>query len=144
MVRINIGRRINLHIWLSTADDRCFFPGQQVAAMIPAAAVRLEAGLFRRSQQRLNRWYGRIVLRQRLDERPLITAKIHGETWTLTSAMPILGAVHSARTWDPVNIVVDPHRIAVFPCRRKASVEPTSIGNTEQFGRDLRQHETIV
>lgn len=143
-VRINVGRRVNLHIRLPTADDRCFFPGRQIIAMIPATAVRLEAGLFRRSRQRLNRWYGRIVLIQRLDERPLITAKIHGETWTLTSMMPIVGAAHCPRTWDSVNVVVDPHKIAVFPCRRKASVTPNNIGNTDQIVDDLLRHGIIV
>lgn len=82
MVRIHAGRRVDLRIRLPLADERCFFPGQPVIAMIPAEAVRLEAGFFRRSRQRLNRWYGRIVLIKRVDEGQLLTAKLHREGWT--------------------------------------------------------------
>ncbi|MGQ0557545.1 MAG: hypothetical protein ACT4PN_16555 [Nitrospiraceae bacterium] len=113
-----------MRISLPTDDDRCFFPGQPVIAKIPAEAVRLEAGLFRRSRQRLNRWYGRIVLIKPLDEVQLITAKLHGESWALAGACPVLGSLHSPRTWDQVNIVVDPQRIELFSSQREASRNP--------------------
>lgn len=74
-VRVRIGRRIDLSVKLPIDDERCFFAGQEVIAMIPAEAVRLEAGLFRRSRQHLNRWYGRIVLIEPPSPRPVITAK---------------------------------------------------------------------
>jgi hypothetical protein len=124
MVRIHAGRRVDLRIRLPLADERCFFPGQPVIAMIPAEAVRLEAGFFRRSRQRLNRWYGRIVLIKRVDEGQLLTAKLHREGWTLTSTRPVLGSVHSPRTWDPVTIVIDPERIDLVPRQREARIEP--------------------
>lgn len=114
-VRICAGRRVDLRVKLPIGDARGFFPGQPVIAGIPAEAVRFEAGLFRRSRQRLNRWYGRIVLIKQLDEGQLITAKLHGEAWVLASTMPVLGSTHSPRAWDPVNIIVDPHRIELFP-----------------------------
>lgn len=126
-VRIRAGRRIDLRVKLPIDDDRCFFPGQAVIAVIPVEAVLLEAELFRRSRQRLNRWYGRIVLIKPLDEGPLITAKLHGEGWTLTSTMPVLGSTHSPRTWDPITIVVDPQRIALFPSQRQAPREPNVL-----------------
>ena len=113
-VRIRAGEHVDLRVKLALDEDRCFFPGQAVIAVIPAEAVRLEAGLFRRSRQQLNRWYGRIVLIKPLDEGPLITAKLHGEGLVLTSTLPVMGSMHSAQTWDPVNIVVDPHRIELF------------------------------
>src|SRR5512139_3102812 len=84
-VRIRAGQRVDVRIGLPIDDARCLFPGQPVMAVIPAEAVRLEAGLFRRSRQRLNRWYGRIVLIKQVDEGHLITAKLYGEGWTLTS-----------------------------------------------------------
>ncbi|UVT17097.1 MAG: hypothetical protein H8K04_05970 [Nitrospira sp.] len=119
-VRIRAGRRVDMRITLALDDDRCFFPGQPVIAKIPAEAVRLEAGLFRRSRQRLNRWYGRIVLIKPLVEGQTVTAKVHGESWALASSVPVLGSTTSARTWDSVNIVVDPQRIELFPGQRAA------------------------
>ena len=65
-VRIRAGRRVDLRIRLPIGDERCFFPGQQVIVTIPAEAVRLEAGLFRRSRQRLNRWDYQSFLTYRL------------------------------------------------------------------------------
>lgn len=130
-VRIRAGRRVDMRIRLPIGDDRCFFPGQQVIATIPAEAVHLEAGLFRRSRQRLNRWYGRIVLIKPLDdEKQLITVKLHGEGWALASTMPVLGSTHSPRTWDPINIVVDFQRIGLFPSRRQALQEPPMQAET--------------
>jgi len=122
-VRIRAGEHVDLRAKLPLDEERCFFPGQAVIAVIPAEAVRLEAGLFRRSRQRLNRWHGRIVLIKPLDEGPLITAKFHGEGWTLTSTRPVFGSTHPPRIWDPVNIVVDPHRIELFPRQKQAPRE---------------------
>jgi hypothetical protein len=55
----------------------------RVTAMIPAEAVRVETGWFRRGTRRLNRWIGRIVLVQADNTDPLISIKVFGETWTL-------------------------------------------------------------
>lgn len=114
-IRIRTGRRVDMRITLPINDDRCFIPGQPVIDTIPAEAVHLEACLFRRSRQRLNRCYGRIVLIKPLDEGQLTTAKLHGEGWTLSSTIPAWGSTSSFQTWDLVNIVVDPHRIKLFP-----------------------------
>ncbi|MBU6434944.1 MAG: hypothetical protein KJS98_16680, partial [Nitrospirae bacterium] len=61
-VRIKIGERTNLRVRWPIGNERFFVVGQHVVATIPAEAVRLEAGIFRRSTQRWNRWIGRIVL----------------------------------------------------------------------------------
>ena len=126
-VRIRAGRQVDMRIILPIGDERCFFPGQPVIARIPAEAVRLEAGLFRRSRQRLNRWYGRIVLVTPHREGYAISAKVHGERWSLTSTIRALGATDSARTWDSVNIVVDPQRVEVFPRHQEAPQESEAL-----------------
>jgi hypothetical protein len=60
-VRIKVFDRMDLRArWPIGETQRCG-PGQNVIATIPAEAVRLEAGMFRRSRQRWNRWIGRIV-----------------------------------------------------------------------------------
>lgn len=114
-VRIRIGRRIDLSVKRSLGRAGTFMTGQRAVAMIPAEAVHLEAGLFRRSTQHLNRWYGRIVLVKPSSQGLVITAKVHGESWSLKCASPIVGSSQPPRTWDPVNIVVDPHAIELVP-----------------------------
>ena len=64
-------------------EEAGFVVGQPVVAMIPAAAVRLESGMFRRSRQRWNRWVGRIVLIEHLEAQVVYTVKVHGEEWTV-------------------------------------------------------------
>ena len=122
-VRIRVGRRVDLRVKLPIDDERCFFAEQQVIAMIPAEAVRLEAGLFRRSRQHLNRWYGRIVLVEPSSLGHVITAKVHGESWSLKCTSPIVGSSQPPRTWDPVNIVVDPHAIELVSSHGEALFE---------------------
>lgn len=141
IVRIRAGRRVNMRISLATDDDRDFSPGQQVVAVIPAEAVRVEAGLFRRGRQRLNRWYGRLVLIKPLDEGQLNTAKLHGESWSLVSTWPVLGSIYSPRTWDPVNIVVDPRRIELFTARTEAPPEPKMLPIQHRFA--FQQEKTV-
>lgn len=80
-------------------------------ATIPAEAVRLEAGIFRRSKQRWNRWIGRIVLVESGEAGILYTVKIHGEDWTLKGYGPVAGARQPCKTWDVVNVVVDPQTV---------------------------------
>ena len=122
-VRICAGRRGYLRVKLVIDDERCFFAGQQVIALIPAEAVRLESGLYRRSKQHLNRWCGRIVLIEPSLLGHVITAKVHGESWALKCTGPIVGASRPPPTWDPVNIVVDPQAIELVPGQEKSLLE---------------------
>lgn len=107
-VRIKVGARTDLRVRWVKHEERCFILGQSVIATIPADAVRLESGMFRRSRQRWNRWSGRIVLIQQVEAGTLYTVKVHGEEWTLRSLGPVLGAQQAIRPWDVVNVVVDP------------------------------------
>ena len=107
-VRIKVGARTDLRVRWARKEESGFVVGQPVVAMIPATAVRLESGMFRRSRQRWNRWVGRIVLIQHLEAQVVYTVKVHGEEWTLKSLGPVLGAQEPSRAWDVVNVVVDP------------------------------------
>jgi hypothetical protein len=110
-VRIKIMERIDLRVKWSIDDERCVVVGQDVVATIPAEAVQLEAGIFRRSKQRWNRWIGRIVLVHEDKPNPLITVKVHGETWTLQSRGHVVGADRLPQAWESVNIVIDPELV---------------------------------
>jgi hypothetical protein len=118
-VRIKVGHRADLRIrWVRRAE-RSFVVGQPVVVTIPAEAVRLEYGMFRRSKQRWNRWVGRIVLVEHLEAGTVYTVKVHGEEWTLKTLGPILGAQQPPRSWDVVNVVVDPQVVELSvaaPC----------------------------
>lgn len=122
-VRIRIGRRVDLCVKWPIGRAGTFITGQRAVAMIPAEAVRLEAGLFRRSKQHLNRWYGRIVLVEPSSLGHVITAKVYGESWSLKCIGPVVGSSQPPRTWDPVNIVVDPHAIKLVPRQGEALFE---------------------
>jgi hypothetical protein len=87
--------------------------GQQVVATIPAEAVRLEAGMFRRSKERWNRWIGRIGLVESGEAGIVYTVKIHGEKWTLKGYGPVVGVEKPSKTWDDVNVVVDPEKVDI-------------------------------
>lgn len=118
-VRIKVGARADLRVRWAQREARRFVVGQPVVAMIPAGAVRLESGLFRRSRQRWNRWIGRIVLIEHLEAGLLYTVKVHGEEWTLKSLGPVLGAQDISKPWDVVNVVVDPQVVELSiaaPC----------------------------
>lgn len=110
-VRIKVGGRTDLRVRWCQADERFFVMAQQVVATIPADAVRLECGIFRRSKQRWNRWIGRIVLVEQAELGNVYTVKIHGEEWTLKSHGPVVGARQPSRVWDVVNVVVDPQTV---------------------------------
>ncbi len=118
-VRIKVGHRADLRIrWVRRAE-RSFVVGQPVVATIPADAVRVESGMFRRSKQRWNRWVGRIVLIEHLETGTVYTVKVHGEEWTLKTLGPVLGAQQPPRPWDVVNVVVDPQVVELSiaaPC----------------------------
>ena len=118
-VRIKVGSRADLRVRWALETNRQFVVGQQVITTIPAEAVRLEFGLFRRSQQRWNRWVGRIVLVESVERGNVYTVKIHGEEWTIKGYGPVLGAPQPCKPWDVVNVVVDPQAIELSvaaPC----------------------------
>jgi hypothetical protein len=112
-LRLRIGAHTILRVrWLS--DEGGTEPVRirdRVTAVIPAEAVRLEAGWFRRGTRRVNRWIGRIVLVQADKPNPLITVKVHGETWTLRSRGYVVGMDRLPRAWETVNIVIDPEQV---------------------------------
>jgi hypothetical protein len=110
-VRIKIMDRIDLRVRWPIGEPRYFGDGEHVIAMIPAEAVRLEAGMFRRSKQRWNRWIGRIVLTESTVVGLTYTVKIHGEDWTLKGYGPVAGSGDKSKPWDVVNVVVDPQRV---------------------------------
>ena len=101
-MRLRIGAQTILRArWL--LDEGVMEPVRirdRVTAVIPAEAVRLETGWFRRGTRRVNRWIGRIVLvhADKLD--PLITVKVYGETWTFRSRGKVVGADRLPRAWE--------------------------------------------
>ena len=112
-VRLRVGERTDLRIrWpISQTDHGCLRIGECVVATIPVVAVRLEAGMFRRGKQRWNRWIGRIVFVESSDAGIVYTVKIDGEDWTLKGTGPVVGARQPTKTWDVVNVVVDPQKV---------------------------------
>jgi hypothetical protein len=110
-VRVKIMERTDLRVRWPIENERILLVGQRVVVAIPAEAVRLEAGIFRRSKQRWNRWIGRIVLVESGDTGTVYTVKIHGEGWTLKAYGPVMGARQPSKAWDAVNVVVDPQRV---------------------------------
>lgn len=126
-VRIKVGARADLRVRWAQKVERGFVLGQPVVAMIPATAVRLESGMFRRSKQRWNRWVGRIVLIEHLEAGLLYTVKVHGEEWTLKSLGPVVGADQPSKAWDIVNVVVDPQMVELSIAAPCLVVRPISI-----------------
>ena len=118
-VRIRVMERTDLRVRWPIGEPRGFVDGQLVVATIPAETVRLEAGLFRRSKQRWNRWTGRIVLVESAETGTVYTVKIHGEDWTLKGFGPVVGARQPSKPWDIVNIVVDPQRVDLVVVRMR-------------------------
>jgi hypothetical protein len=112
-LRLRVGRQTILRArWLFdkgvTEQMRI---SDRVTAVIPAEAVRLETGWFRRGTRRVNRWIGRVVLVHADKPDPLITVKVYGETWTLQSRGCVVGADRLPRAWETVNIVIDPAQV---------------------------------
>src|SRR5262245_20244279 len=122
-LRIRIGERTDLRVRrLGTFPTTNTIEVEQtVRITIPADAVQLEAGWFRRGKQRWNRWIGRVVLVNQTNHDLITTAKIHRDSIALHSVGPVIGAA-CLTIWDTVNIVVDPHQVGVTPigrpCRR--------------------------
>ena len=126
-VRIKVGARADLRVRWAKTVERGFVVGQSVVAMIPATAVRLESGMFRRSKQRWNRWVGRIVLIEHVEAGLLYTVKVHREEWTLKSLGPVVGAHKPSKAWDIVNVVVDPQMVELSIAAPCLVVRPISI-----------------
>jgi hypothetical protein len=113
-IRLKVMQRTDLRVKWPIHETRDVDVGQRVVAAISIDAVSLEAGMFRRSRLRWNRWIGRIVLVQLCGARRLYTVKLHGEDWTLRSYGPVAGARGPSRPWDVVNVVVDPRRVELM------------------------------
>ncbi|MDN5940403.1 MAG: hypothetical protein L0H94_00855 [Nitrospira sp.] len=125
-LRIRVGERTDVRVrWQAPlpAHDAIEI-GQTVRITIPAEAVQLESGGFRRGKQRRNRWIGRVVLVERTNHDRITTVKVHRDNITLNSVGPVIGTAFLT-TWDTVNIVVDPQQVRVQPvsrsCRQKRS-----------------------
>jgi hypothetical protein len=112
-VRMKVLDRMDLRVRWPIGAPQNFANGQHVIATIPAQAVKLEAGMFRRSKQRWNRWIGRIVLIEHLEPGIVYTVKVHREEWTLKSLGPVIGA-QASKPWDVVNVVVDPEAVELL------------------------------
>lgn len=135
-VRIRVLERTDIRVRWPIGEERYFAKGQHVLAMIPAEAVRLEAGMFRRSKQRWNRWIGRIVLVESAEKGTVYTVKIHGEDWTLKGFGPVVGARQLSKPWDVVTVVVDPQRIALEIMEMRPSRREVDCGGPrEKNGR---------
>jgi hypothetical protein len=129
-IRIKIMGRTDLRVKWSIEDGQCFVLEQQVVVKIPAEAVRLEGGIFRRSKQRLNRWIGRIVFVESIHSGTIFTIKIHGEDLTLKAYGPVIGARQPSKVWDVVNVVVDPQNVDLSIVHR----EPKCNGDYHVLG----------
>src|SRR5262249_25879954 len=83
-LRIRIGEQTELRVrWQPPLPPHDAIEiGQTVRITIPAEAVQLEAGWFRRGKQRWNRWFGRVVLVNRCNDDPVTTSKIHRDSIT--------------------------------------------------------------
>lgn len=132
-IRVRVGRRTDLRVrW---PDDRnipdVITIGRPVTATVSSEAVRLETGIFRRTKSRWNRWIGRVVWTAPNTSTPMTIVKVHGEGWTLQSSGPIHGATQPLRTWDIVNVVVDPERISL------------TASPTESYGRNSAPNQSL-
>ena len=121
--RVRIIDGLDVRVKWPAGREPSLSAGKRVLAAIPVEAVRLEAGLLRRSRQRWNRWIGRIVLVERREAGVLYTVKIHGADWTIQGYGPVAGAHGSCQSWDAVNVVVDPQSIEL------AVLDPQSYDN---------------
>jgi hypothetical protein len=53
------------------------------------------------------------------DTGTVFTVKIHGEAWTLKAYGPVVGARQPSKSWDAVNVVVDPQMVDLWIVDRK-------------------------
>lgn len=130
-LRIRIGDQTDLRVrWpASNPSYDAVEIGDRVSVTIPEEAVRLEAGGFRRSKQRWNRWVGRIVLVQQNADGPVTTVKIHRDSITVKSRLAVVGVESPWKAWDTVNIVVDPQQIRLTPARHSSTYETPAFSS---------------
>jgi hypothetical protein len=121
-MRIRVSERTDVRVRrpASSLSEDAVDIGQMVRLTIPEEAVQLEAGGFRRSKQRWNRWIGRVVLVDRNNDDPITTIKIYRDILTLRSRGPVIGAHRPLAAWDTVNIVVDPQQVSLTPMNRSS------------------------
>ena len=113
--------------------------GLSVKAVIPAEAVHLESGYFRLGKRRWNRWIGRIVFVEMLQDRQVVSVKLHHDPVTLKCCGSMTGLNWVPQVWDTVNIVVDPTKISLDAGMR-IETAPTVSHDGETFDpfRDAR------
>jgi hypothetical protein len=114
-IRLRIGERTDLVVRLPLSHylTNGLSAGQWVKALIPAEAVHLEAGYFRRGKRRWNRWIGQIALVDSVQGECVIMVKLHNDQPTLRSCGSMTGSNWCPQAWDTVNIVVDPTNITL-------------------------------
>ncbi len=112
-IRVRIGERTDLRVrWPLGSDLKPgLVGGPPVQVMIPAEAGHLESGYFRLGKRRWNRWIGRIVLIETVQDRRVVSVKLHGDRVTLKCCGSMTGLNWVPRVWDTLNIVVDPAQI---------------------------------
>lgn len=115
-VRLPLGHRLTSDLWA----------GQRVRALIPSEGVQLEVGYFRQGKRRWNRWIGQIVLVESLQDRRVVTVKLHNEQITLRSCGSMTGTNWVPQVWDTVNIVVDPTTVSLDADGRNAGTQAVS------------------
>jgi len=121
-LRIRVSERTDLRVrWAaSSLSEDAVDIGQMVRLTIPEEAVQLEAGGFRRSKQRWNRWIGRVLLVDRNNYYSVTSIDVYRDIMTLKSRGPVIGAHRPLAAWDTVNIVVDPQRVSLTPINRSS------------------------
>lgn len=114
-LRLRVGERTDLRVrWLLAANITSeLVPGVSVNAIIPAEAVHLESGYFRLGKRRWNRWIGRITFVETLQDRRVVSVKLHNDPVTLKCCGSMTGLNWVPQVWDTVNIVVDPTKISL-------------------------------
>lgn len=130
-LRIRVGEQTHLRVrWLASAPAYDAVDiGHTVRLVIPEEAVQLEAGGFRRGKQRWNRWIGRVVLVDRNNDDPVTTVKIHRDIITLKSRGPVIGAQVMLKTWDTVNIIIDPQQIRLASLKLSSSTVDDAVSD---------------
>lgn len=114
-IRVRVGERTDLRVrWPLAANVKAELePGLSVKVVIPAEAVHLESGYFRLGKRRWNRWIGRITFVETLQDRWVVSVKIHNDPVTLKCCGTMTGLNWVPQVWDTVNIIVDPTKISL-------------------------------
>ncbi|GKS57946.1 hypothetical protein YTPLAS18_14730 [Nitrospira sp.] len=114
-IRLRVGRQTRVRV-RRPADVDDGLPcqvGQGATVQISDEAISIEPGTFRQGRRRWNRWLGRVVLVERDGTRVHVSVKVQGDDIVLRKSYPVEDSCASLRTWDIVNLVVDPSRIGL-------------------------------